>query len=105
MQVLKIVIALIIFWRLLAVEEIIIQRYTNGMDTIYGQLHAKTLTGCGFTRRRRTSYQHQFYALTLGNLVGNISNLLFLQRLANLYELRRMAIHDSLVQVADGAQT
>ena len=105
MQVLKIVIALIIFWRLLAVEEIIIQRDTHRMDTIHSQLHTKTLTGGGFTRRRRTGYQHQFNTLALSYLIGYISNLLFLQCLAYLYKLRRMTIDNRFVQITNGAQS
>ena len=105
MQMLKIIVALIIFRRLLAVEEIIIQRDTHRMDTIHSQLHTKTLTGGGFTRRRRTGYQHQFHTFALSYLIGYISNLLFLQCLAYLYKLRRMTIDNRFVQITNGAQS
>ena len=74
----EIVIALTIFWRFLTIQEIIVERDANRMDSINSQLNTQTLAGSCFSRRRRTSNQHQLYTLSLSNLVSNLGNLLLL---------------------------
>ena len=66
-------------------------------------MHGQTLAGCGLATRRRTGDEYQFDAFAVGYLVGNTRNLLLLQGLTNLDEVRAEALVDTFVQVANGA--
>ena len=49
MQVLEVVIALLVAWRLVAVEEIVIERDADGFNAVDGKLYAETLAGRGLS--------------------------------------------------------
>lgn len=49
--------------------------------------------------------QHQLHPFAAGNLLGNLRQLLLLQRFADIDDIRSMSRIDSLVEVAHGSDT
>ena len=41
MQMLEVVVALLVEWRLLAIQEIVVERDADGLDAVYGELYAE----------------------------------------------------------------
>ena len=104
-QVFVVVVALLVAGRLVAVDEIIIQRDGYRFDAVDGQLYRQSLAGGRLAAAAGTGNENQADAPALGYLVGDTGNLLLLQGLADLYELGREPLVDDLVQVADGTQS
>ena len=100
----KVVVARLVAWRLVTIQKIVVQRYGYGLDAVDGQLHAEAFAGGGLAARRRTGYQYHFYPLCMGYLVGYLGYLLLLQGFRDLYQLRREAFVNDLIQVAHVAQ-
>ena len=105
MQMLEVVVALLVEWRLVAIQEIVVERDADGLDAVYGELYAEALTGSRLTTARRSGDKHQLDTLALGYLVGYLADLLLLKGLAYLNQLWCIAFTDNLIQVADGAQS
>ena len=84
---LEVVVALLVEWRLLAIQEIVVERDADGLDAVYGELYAETLAGSRLAAARRSGDEHQFDALALGYLVGYLADLLLLKGLAYLNQL------------------
>ena len=105
LDVVEVVVAVGQLRRVHAVHEVVVGRERGGPQTACQQLHRQALAECRLARTRRTRYQHQPHGVLLAveaavYLLGYLHNLLLLQRLAHLYQLRSIATHDGLVHVA-----
>ena len=102
---LKIKITIFILRCLIPIHEVIIERNLQRLQSVYGKLDAQTLAGSSLARRRRTRQQYQLHPFAAGNLLGNLRQLLLLQRFADIDDIRSMSRIDSLVEVTHGSDT
>ena len=103
-EVLEVIVAIGLARRVFAIDEIVVERDGNGLDAVRGQLYGQALTGCRLTAAGRSGDEHHADALSESNVLGNFGNFLLLQGLADLNELRGVALLYALVQVANGSQ-
>ena len=89
-EVLEVQVAVSVAGRVLAVHEVIVERQRHGAQAVGHQLHGQPLAEGGLARRRRPGHQHETH-LPPGSrdAVGYGGNLLLVQRLGHLDEVRR----------------
>ena len=114
-QVLKVVVAIGLARRLVAVHEVVVERYGDRLDAVGSKLHGESLAGRRLATARRTGDEHHAQGQQVGRQTGGIAAaghlvgyqryLLLLQGLAHLDELRGIAFLRDLVEIAEGAQS
>ena len=103
-KTLEVVVALVIARCFLTVHEIVVERDGHRLDAVGQQLYGEPLAGSGFSARRRPCDEHHLHALACRYHVGNLRNLLFLQRLGQIDHSRGETGLHRIVEVAHGAK-
>ena len=94
---LKIIVPLLILRRVLAVDEIIVRLHRMGLHAQRSQLNAQPVGKGSFARRRRAG-DHNDLPSGLHNRLGDIADLLFLQRLLHQDNIPGLSVRNGLVQ-------
>ena len=84
MQMFEVIVAAFVSGGVLAVKEVVVEGNADRLEAIDGQLHGDPLAGSGLSAAGGSGYQHHLNPWPAGYLVGNLGNLLLLQRLAEL---------------------
>ena len=102
---LVIVFAVLILGRMLAVDEVVVERYDHGVEPEYAQLYAQTLREGSLAAGRGARYEHHPRAARLVCLryaVGEVGYLLLVECLRHLDQIAGVAAQDFGVEAADG---
>ena len=84
---LKVVVARLVERRECAIHEIVVERDRHRLLAAGHQLHTQALGEGRFARRRGTGDEHHAQGIVRSDVVGNLCNLLFLQRFGHIHQI------------------
>ena len=101
MQTFVVEVAILVAWRTVAVDEIVVKRDGNGTDFIDGELHGESFAcGC-LAARRRSGDEHHAYFRPFGYHVGNARDLLLLKGLTYVDDMAGIAFLNGCIELAN----
>ena len=87
LNVLKVVVARLVERRERAIHEIVVERNRYRFLATRHQLHTQALGEGRFARRRGTGDEHHAQGIVRSDVVGNLCDLFFLQRLGHIHQI------------------